>query len=193
MIVILASGNLFAQQDEKTGSIEIVVTDTFGKPLKRSEISIARTGKEKPGTQFHLSGSGVIRAPYGEYVIRGTASLHQDFARSITLKEDHLLVLVAFAFRDPGTSRVVYTDLHGEVASSKNPERGIVVKAVGVWSSFSKEASVSGEGRFVLREVPYGEYLLLVFRASDLVAIERFTRTVREERAIIHLRPETRE
>ncbi|MGJ5817137.1 hypothetical protein [Paludibaculum fermentans] len=193
IVTMLVGGDLIAQQNQPLGTIEIMVMDTYGKSLKGSQISIVRVDEMAPATRFTLSGPGVVRAPYGEYLTTGTASLHQDFHRKVTLKEDHLLVFVAFAFRDPGTSSVVYTDLHGEVVGSKNLRQGVVVRAVGVWSAFSKEASVSENGGFVLREMPYGEYLLLALRGSELVASERFTRTVREERATIHLRPETRE
>lgn len=174
------------QSKTETGIVELVVCDTYGRPLKSYAIEVRSEDNELfSPKKIHSSGS--IALPYGAYVINGTASLHQYFSRRIIVQEPKMVVFVGFSLLDSGHAITVNTPLKGRVIARQNIERSTAIRAISIWGSFAKEGWISRDGSFELDEVPLGRYILLVLRGEKVLASTEFAKTMKQEEATIEL------
>jgi hypothetical protein len=190
VVLLLAVGCVAVAQprlNTKTGTIEIIVSDTFGQPLRSFEVEIIG-GAARQTVHKVSQKASAVELPYGCYMVRGSASMHQTFERSVLLDQPHLVVLVAFAFLDPGESELLYTPLLGRVMHLPPGPGKAWLRIVSVFGTFAKEGLVSAEGRFELSGVPYGEYFAIVLRDLQVLKVQRFSKTIREEEVAIDLR-----
>ncbi len=188
--VVLAAASAFSAPQRTAGSseglLEVLISDTYGKPIRSSEIAIISTDSGK--TVRHLSGPGSISLPYGTYLVRGRASIHERFERKIVLQQPHLLVLVAFAFAHYGESPLRQTALTGHVKNLPTRSDGVYwIRIVSVFGEFAIETRIDEGGRFEFKEVPYGEYFVLVLRDFQVLTVQRFTKTVQHVEVLIDL------
>lgn len=191
-VVAVTSTTRAAQPETRVGTIEFFISDANGRPLKSFRVQIRKV--DQPGLVIReLSAPGDVLLPYGEYLVTGQASLHMPFSRRVLLLEDRLVVLVGFSFHDSGHSSTINTPLRGRVTGGQIDTRVTLVRAVAIWGSFQKEAKVGRDGWFEMQEVPLGDYLILVLQGSDLIASQKYAKTMRGEVAFIDVRPGIRQ
>jgi hypothetical protein len=182
-----------ATQAEKReyGIVELLVLDTYGKPLRSFDGVISSEDADGLSRKVRAKAE-TVTLPYGSYVIRGRASLHHPFERRFWLKEPRLLVVVALSFHDPGESPWVYAPPLKLRIWNLPSERGRVwVRFVSSLGEFAKEVVVERSGEGSINEVPYGDYVVLVFQDSELLKTAHFRRTLREEECSINLETPT--
>lgn len=167
----------------KSGTVSVLVSDTHGRPLRSYEIEIIGD----PSLRKVLREAGDVQLPYGTYRVRGRASLHHPFERRLVVQSPKLLLLVAFSFRDPGESPVLHTSLIGRVKNVPSGSGRLWVRVLSVFSSFAREAEINQDDTFEIDSVPYGDYLVMVLRDFTVLKVHRFSKTVREEEAIVDL------
>jgi hypothetical protein len=178
---------LYAQRSTKpVGTLDLIVSDTYGVPLKSFDIEIVPEGAVPEASRV-VRQSGSLELPFGRYTLRGRASLHEPVVRRIVVDGPHTLVLVAFPFRDPGDSTVVRTALRGHIVGLASGPGPNWVRAVALFGDSFGEAAVDANGNFRITGLPYGEYLLVVFHGMDAIHIERFRKTIQEPEAAIDL------
>jgi hypothetical protein len=190
LVLMTTAGNCYAftPQDigpdtARNGTVSVMVADTHGRPLRSYEIEIIGD----PSLRKVLREAGDVQLPYGTYRIRGRASLHHPFERRLVVQSPKLLLLVAFSFRDPGESPVLHTSLIGRVKNVPSGSGRLWVRVLSVFGSFAREAEISQDDTFEIDSVPYGDYLVMVLRDFTVLKVQRFSKTVREEEAIVDL------
>jgi len=185
-VVVLSGTTWAAPPETRVGMIEFIISDANGRPMKSFRVQIRKV--DQPGLVIReLSAPGDVLLPYGEYLVTGQASLHMPFSRRVLLLEDRLVVLIGFSFHDSGHSSTINTPLRGRVTGGQIDTRVTLVRAVAIWGSFQKEAKVGSDGWFQMQEVPLGDYLVLVLQGSELIASQKYVKTMRGEAAIIDL------
>jgi len=171
----------------KHGIVNVLVYSTYAQqPPRRFEIEIMGEAG-KPQFRKVVRSAGEVELPYGTYIVRGRAGLHHPFERRLVVQSPKLLFLVGFSFVDQGESSIYQTPLSGRVQNSPAGKGRLWVRVLSVFEPFSGEAEVDANGRFELDAVPYGDYMVLVFRDFTVLKIQRFTKTVREEEAVVDL------
>lgn len=165
----------------KRGTVSILVSDTYGKPLRVYEIEI--TGD--PSFRKVIREAGDVLLPYGTYRVRGTASMHVTFDRRLVVQSPKQLFLVAFSFRLHGEMAVLHTPLIGRVQNAPSGAGRLWVRVLSVFGSFAREAEIDPNGKFEIDSVPYGDYLVMVFRDFAVLKVHRFSKTVPEPGVIV--------
>jgi hypothetical protein len=174
-------------EKDEYGTVELLVMDTYGNPLRSFEGTVTTAGGSGLSRQLR-SNAETITLPYGPYVIRGRASLHHPLEREFLLREPRLLVTVALPFHDPGESRWVYAPpLNVSVRNLPAGRGRIWVRFISLMGEFTKEAAVKSSGEVAVNEVPFGDYIVLLFRDSQLLKTARFRRTLRDFECSIDL------
>src|SRR5258708_29940506 len=114
----MAVGKTQAQAPAQVGTLEIIVSDAFGKTMRAFDLTVASPEDEQGNsTTLHtLHKSGSVTLPYGDYIVKGSASLHVPFARPINIRRPRSLILVAFTPVQWGESSS-YASLMGRVAN----------------------------------------------------------------------------
>lgn len=169
------------------GVLELVVLDTYGAPLRSFEVEIA--SESAPDVRRRASPkTGAMKLPYGTYVIRGNASLHHGIEHRFVLHEPRLLLTIALPFRDPGESPWVYAPpLKVRIQNAPSNTGRLWVRLLSLFGTFTKEATVEQSGEVSVNEIPYGDYLVLVFQDSRLLKTTRYRRTVKDHECSIKL------
>jgi hypothetical protein len=169
------------------GIVELLVLDTYGKPLRSFEGVISSEDADALSRKVRAKAE-TVTLPYGAYVIRGRASLHNPVERRFWLKEPRLLVVVALSFHDPGEFPWVYAPPLKVCVRNLPLERGRVwVRFVSLLGDFAKEVVMERSGEGSINEVPSGDYVVLVFQDSQLLKTAHFRRTLREAECFINL------
>jgi hypothetical protein len=179
-----------ARQVEKcnSGTVEFLVLDTYGNPLRSFDLVVSGADAEGLSRKVRPNAKPVT-LPYGSYVVSGRASLHHPIERGFVLKEPRLLVTVALSFHDPGESQWQYGPPLKVRVRNLPAERGrLWIRLVSLLGVFVKEAVLERSGEVSIYEVPYGDYVVLVFQDSQLLETVQFRRTLREEECSINLR-----
>jgi len=185
--IVIGAGAPLQSEKLESGTVEFLVLDAYGKPLRSFDIVIFHksTGGLVP---VKSTKGGIVTLPYGSYVVRVTASLHHPSERNLLVKEPRLLVSVALSFRDPGESPWVYGPPQKVRVNPPSVERARRwIRFVSLFGVFMKEAIVNPSGEATMSEVPYGDYVVLVFDDSLLIKTLHFRRTLREETCFINL------
>lgn len=190
MVIMTAAGSCCAAAGQagnpdarKSGTVSIIVSDTYGRPLRSYEIEV--TGG--PSVRKVLREAGDLLLPYGTYRVSGRASLHHRFEQQLVVQSPKQLLLIAFSFRDQGESTVLHTPLVGTVNTVPSDSGRLWVRVLSVFSSFAREAEISPDGKFEIDSVPYGDYLVMVLRDFAVLKVQRFSKTLREEEVIVDL------
>ncbi len=164
-------------------AVHILVMDTYGNSLSSFEVELVNSS----GSKLTVTKSGVIQLPFGEYRLKGRASLHHRIDTQLSVNTPTMLKVVCFSYNDPGLSQVVHSTLHGELHQVARIAGPLWVRAVALRSEYSNAVEVRADGSFSIQDVPYGDYLLTVFRGGSLLVVQPFSFTVQEEKALIKL------
>jgi len=169
------------------GTVEFLVLDAYGKPLRSSEIEIFRGGGDRPLRK--MSGKApVVTLPYNKYTVRASASLHHTFEREFLLKEPRLFVTLALSPRDHGESPYVFgPPFRVRVSPPPSGKARLWIRFVSLLGVFAKEILVGPSGEASISEVPLGDYIVLVFDDLSLIKTVQFRRTFRNEVCAIEL------
>jgi hypothetical protein len=174
--------------EARISRVEFLVSDTYGEPLKAFELRIVP--EPSAGSRaVVLRKSGEVSLAPGVYRVTGSASLHQPVERMIFVEYPSLFVNIALPFRDPGNSDVLYPVLRGRVVALPSDSVVTWVRLLSMFGTFAKEARVESDGAFRMQDVPYGDYFIVAMRGNKVAVTRQFRRTVREEEAVIDLRP----
>jgi hypothetical protein len=185
--IVVGAGATLQSDKLGSGTVEFSVLDAYGKPLRSFDIVIFRESTDGL-VRVKSTDGDIVTLPYGSYVVRVAASLHHPSERKFLIKEPRLLVAVALSFRDPGESPWVYGPPQKVRINPPSVERGrLWIRFVSLFGVFMKEATVNPSGAATMSEVPYGDYVVLVFHDSLLLKTLHFRRTLREETCSIEL------
>lgn len=187
MLLLCAESVFLAQEaaNRRMGTLDLMVSDTYGQTIKSFEIEIVSNDDAK--NVRRVNHAGAITIPYGTYTIRGRASLHEQFERRVILNESRMLVLVAFPFVHYGESSQRQTPVLGHVENLPTSAGVNWVRIVSVFGELAREALVDAKGNFEVSEVPYGDYLILVFHDLENLRVLKFSKTVQNVDVVVNL------
>lgn len=162
-----------AGQEARAGEITVLISDSFGSPLREFEIDFYDAGGRRVARL--RSAPRQIQLPLGRYRVKARASLCAPLDRTIEVQEAEVLVVVSLTrlggVQISGEGTPLHSPLKGKVQAPPGAVKDVMwVRIHSLLGEFTKQMMVSPAGHFTMPAVPNGSYMLTLFSEMRLVA-----------------------
>lgn len=159
------------------GSIRLVATDSFGRPLAAVTIKISSCKNIEFGGEFrsHFREGFGTNIPYGRYEV----IVQQNLSRSNVLKQinlDRLERVVPLGFNVDSSLEDLgpaYSTVAGRVKNYNDLPKYLTrwVKLTGMFVDQAYDSEISAEGNFTVEDVVPGQYLLTIREGTTVILV----------------------
>jgi hypothetical protein len=151
--------------------IKIIVLDSYG--IESKDVATVKVTGNGVAKIVHLSGMrGFVDLPFGTYLFECSSREAVTSARVVEVDGPKLQVVFGLSLLDPGQMIGEGQHLEWAVSGRVEPRSTpgpVIVKLVGIFSSFSREAEADERGRFSLSCDGQGLYLFLAMFKGKIV------------------------
>jgi len=151
--------------------VSIIVRDTLGNPMKQYRVEVVPASG---GTRAVYESPKTLRLPAGWVTLLVTASLHRPVKEDVEVSPKLDVIMVGLVrptgSEITGQGSPANPSIRISVGPTESPTVPAVVRVIGVYSSYSKYLVLKDpQGSIALRDLPFGEYRLLVFANGKLI------------------------
>jgi hypothetical protein len=175
-VTLLVWSEALAFQHEENAPVACVwihVTDSFGEPIDSKDTHVRWVGVVGKPDYSGLFRNNFARIPFGSYWLTVTASAASVCERLITVDREEVHITIGL-FTRIWEGQEKLSVLSGRITGGQPGDGATHVRIVGLYAEYSNDATVNGEGRYRVGDLPRGIFLVLPMRDREMLGFWRF-------------------